>query len=225
VLGDLDEEFAAMAQTDGVRAARRWYWRQLLSSAGPLGRLRLASARRALRRVELSPAGAAADAWQGARWLVRHPALSATAVATLALALAAALAGFSVMHAVLLRPLPFADASRIVIVEATGPQRPAGARAVSLLDVEDWRLRAQAFDAISAYTPEAFRLTGRGDPREIDGLRVGPDFERVLGIRPAIGRAFEGPDFTPGASEAILAHEFWQREFGGDPLPSDGRCC
>jgi predicted permease len=218
ILNDLQEDFARIAHREGSRAARRWFWRQTLTSAGPLARLRFQLAIRALRRFDLSPGGAAADAAQGARWLARHPALSTTVVATLAIAFAAALAGFAVIHSVLLRPLPFSDPGGVVIIEATSPLRPAGARSVSLQDVEDWRLRARAFDTISAYTEDTFRLTGRGEPREIDTLRVAPDFERVLAIQPVAGRTFEQRDFTTaGARAVILTHGFWQREFGGDP--------
>jgi predicted permease len=218
ILNDLHEDFVVIAQKNGLRAARRWYWRQTLASAGPLARLRFQAAIRTLRRFDLSPSGAAADAWQGARWLARHPTLSTTVVVTLTVAFAAALAGFCVIDSVLLRPLPFPDPDRIVLIEATSPQRPAGARSVSLQDVEDWQRLTRTFDAVSACTEDTFRLTGRGEPREIDALRVAPDFQRVLAIQPAAGRAFGPLDFTTaGARAVILTHGFWQREFGGDP--------
>ena len=159
-----------------------------------------------------------ADARQGARWLARHPWLAFTVVATLAVAFSTALAGFTVIDAVLLRPLPFPDASRIVNVRVTSPAVPAGVTSSSLQDVGDWRMRSRSFDAITAYTPQAFRLTGRGEPREVDAQRVERDFDRVLGLRPIAGRLFMEADFITGGSRvAVLANGFWRREFGADP--------
>lgn len=216
---DLREEFTARASREGPAAVRRWYWRQALQSAPPLVRRRIEARLRRLGAVRPSIVPAIDDARQGARWIVRNPWLAAVVVLTLGIAFAAALAGFSVVHAIVLRPLPFTNPDRLVMIHMTGPTRARAIRASSLQDVDDWRVQSRSFDAISAHTPQAYRLTGRGEPREVDGQRVGRDFERVVGVRVMLGRPFEEGDFAGGGTSrvALLTHAFWRREFGGDP--------
>jgi predicted permease len=236
VLDDLSEEFSRIAGHDGHRAARAWYWRQALSSLAPLARDRfLRGARSGLPAnagSHRSPiAGAAtADFGQAVRWLRRHPGTAATVVATMTIAFAAVLSAFSIINTVLLRPLPFPSPDRIVSVWTTGPTVPRTIRSSDRPNFEDWRERARSFAALAAYSPFDARLTGRGDPRELEGLRVTQQMEAVLGVGPVLGRAFEPRDYSRGSAPvAILTYGFWRSEFARDPsvlertLTIDGR--
>ena len=212
VLADVDGEFTRMTEHADPAAARRWYWRQALHSVAPLIASRV-NGRWTVPRA----ASAVDDARQGVRWVARHRWTSAVVILTLGLAFGAGLAALAVADAAVFNPLPYPDADRLVRVWTTGPSRPAAVRAVSRPDFLDWRDRTRSFAALSAYAPHAFRLTDRGEPKELDAVRVERDLERVLGIVPMLGRAFTGADFTPGGRRvAILQHAFWLREFGGD---------
>ena len=155
------------------------------------------------------------DVYQAVRSVRRHARISAAVVMTLGAALGAALAVAAVVDAVLLRPLPFPDPDRVVLLWNTGPQLPANVRAISFQDLEDWRTSATSLDALSGYTPVSATLTGRGEPRRIDGMRVARDFDRVLGVRAMRGRLFTADDFLAASAPIVLTAPFWRREFGG----------
>jgi predicted permease len=231
LLQDLEEEFARISEEQGPSAARSWYWQQVRRSIAPLARERFG---RAIRRAHERPAPAArallADLTQSMRWLRRHPATVAIVVATLAIAFGTVLGTFTVIDSILLKPLPFTSPDRIVNVWATGPAIPRAVRSSSRPNFEDWRERARSFKALSAYSPLEYRLTGRGEPREVDGVRVAPDFDLVLGIQPFLGRVFQRADYSEGSAPVVvLTHAFWQSEFAGSAsvlqhsLDLDGR--
>jgi putative ABC transport system permease protein len=219
LLADIGEEFERVVRESGPSAASRWYWRQAAASIRPLGRER---AERQLRRVKkmrgVSTAGILGDFSQAARFLRRRPAISLTVVATLTVAFSVTLAAYSIIHAVMLAPLPFASAEQIVTVRVTGPTLSRRVRTASRPDLEDWRERSSAFAALGAYTEQPYRLTGRGEPRQIDAVRVTSDFARVFGIEPALGRGLNAADFTAGSQPVVLvSHAFWVSEFGKSP--------
>jgi putative ABC transport system permease protein len=158
------------------------------------------------------------DLRQSSRWIRRHPSTSFTVFLTMAMALAAALVAFRIIHATILRPLPFPGPDRVVNVRVTGPTISRDVHASSRPDFEDWRERGQSFAQLSAHAPATFRLTERGEPREIEAVRVMPGFDRVLGRSPLMGRFFEPGDYAaPEARVAVLTHSFWRSEFAGDP--------
>jgi predicted permease len=230
VLDDLSEEFSRIAGQDGYRAARGWYWRQTLSSMAPLARDRFVRGVRSLHRLRVSPAALMTDFGQAVRWLRRHPGTAATVVATMTIAFGAVLSAFSIINTVLLRPLPFPSPDRIVSMWTTGPTIPPAVRSSSRPNFEDWRERARSFAAMAAFTPFDGRLTGRGDPRHFEGLRVTQHMDTVLGVAPVLGRVFDSSDFSTGAAPvAILTHGFWRAEFARNPkvleqmLTIDGR--
>jgi putative ABC transport system permease protein len=100
----------------------------------------------------------------------------------------------------------------------TGPARPASVRAVSTADFIDMRERTHSFTSLVAYTPTTFALTGRGEAREVQAVRMSEGFEGVLGEGPVAGRFFVHAEFAQGAGHVVmLSHRFWQREFGGRP--------
>lgn len=219
VVGDLDDEFARQVEERGARGARRWYRRQVLTSVVPL----LATRARARRRSPGTRLVQSSDWVQAARWLRRRPRPSAAAVLTLALALGAAGAAAVIVHGLVMRPLPFPDESRIVHL---WPYDPAAAPRVSrasipvssFQDVEDWRNESRTVSALSAYLAESYTFTSGGAARRLDAMRVGRDFETVLGVTPAIGRAFTAGDFVAGSERvALLTAGLWRREFAADP--------
>lgn len=219
VLSDLDEEFARHVAEGGAGAARRWYWRQALTSALPLAGTRLRSRVRGGRRRLI-----AADDWrQAARSLARRPRTAACAALTLALALGAAGAAGVIVYGLVVRPLPYRDEGRVVHLWPRDPQAPPRASrahvpASSFQDIEDLRRASRTAAAVSAYVAASHILTRDGVAREVDAMRVGRDFDRVLGVVPALGRAFVADNFSDGAHrKVLLTASFWRREFGGSP--------
>jgi putative ABC transport system permease protein len=218
LLADIAEEFQRLTASAGRGAAVRWYWRQTLASLTPLVGGRATRRFRQVRSLRLSSSGIAADLMQAARFVRRHPGMSFAVVSTLTIAFAATLAAYAIIDAVLLAPLPFPSADRIVTVRATGPTLSRGVRSSSRPDVEDWRERSRTFTTLSAYTPEQYRLTNRGEPRSVDAVRVMAELDRVFGLKPLVGRVFEPADFTNGSAPvAILTYGFWVGEFGKSP--------
>ena len=133
---------------------------------------------------------------------------------------------FSVVRAVLLRPLPFPQSDRLYMVYSAN--RTAGRldAAVSPVDLDDWRARRQAIEDIGgsfyAEGSSGLDLTGRGDPRQLSTVFVTPGFFRTLGVTAVSGRLPREDEMVRGGHDrvAILTHGFWQREFGGAPVQS-----
>jgi putative ABC transport system permease protein len=153
------------------------------------------------------------------RMLAKTPAFSIVAIVTLALGIGANTAIFSIVHAMLLRPLPYPAADRLVMVWQDLSAR--GERAdewASPGNYVDWRAERDLFAGVAAVQGWQPTLTGRGAPEPLVGEQVTVDYFDVLRVRPAIGRAFHADEMTPGAPRvAILSYGLWQRQFGGDP--------
>ncbi len=210
LLAELDAEYKHLAASSGAGTARRWYRGQLRRSALPLLRERV----RKQLTASLGPKGFDVELREAARSLVRHTSTSALVVTTLGVASAAVLAAVVVLDAVVLAPLPYPAADRIVRVWNMGPALPAGVKAVSFQDLDDWRRSTTSLDSLSAYTGVSATLTERGDPRRVEGMRVAVDFDRVFGLHAAAGRLFSPDDYAPGAEAVIVVtHQFWQTEF------------
>jgi predicted permease len=126
---------------------------------------------------------------------------------------------FSVVYAVLLRPLPYADPDRLMLVfNVNTSTAQANEMRVTALDFEDYRTRTQTFEAMAAHIGTGFRFGGPGEPELIIGQMVTPDFFRVLGVQPAIGRSFQPDEFSPGRETTmLLSDRLWKRRFGGHP--------
>ncbi len=156
------------------------------------------------------------DVRYGMRMLWKTPGVTAIAVLALALGIGANTAIFSVVNAVLLRPLPYKDADRLVAMSEDSPQVPQ--MSVSYPNFIDWREQNKVFESISAYQRGSFNLTGVDQPERLQGRSVSASFFGTLGAQPAMGRDFSPEEDTPGANRvAILSHELWQRRFGSDP--------
>jgi putative ABC transport system permease protein len=155
----------------------------------------------------------------GARMLRKNPGFTFFAVAVLAIGIAANSAIFSIADAVLIRPLPYGDAARLVIVweDASAYGFPKNTPAPG--NFTDWRTHNQVFTDMAATSyGKSFALTGQGNPERLEGRRMTANLLSVLGVSPALGRDFRPEDDVPGAAPvAILSHGLWLRRFGGDP--------
>ncbi len=157
------------------------------------------------------------DCRYGARSLRKSPGFTLVAVLTLALGIGATTAIFSVMNAVLLRPLPYPDAGRLVYV---GQQYRSGLMGAGEPKFLFWREQSRSFEAMACYSGyggAGGNLAGGGEAEYARGLRVSEDFFRVLGVYPARGRAFTREEDAPGGARVvILSDGLWRRSFGGD---------
>jgi putative ABC transport system permease protein len=152
------------------------------------------------------------------RQLRKNPGFTAVAVLTLALGLGANTAIFSVIDAVLLRPLPFHAPSRLVVVKPTEPGRRDDI-GVSYPTFLDWRTRNHVFDGLSVFREDDFTLTGQGEPAHLTGAVVSANMFSLLGVPPVIGRDFVPEEDQPIGTGVpiILSHSLWQDRFGSDP--------
>jgi putative ABC transport system permease protein len=152
------------------------------------------------------------------RQLRKSPGFTAVAVLTLALGLGANSAIFSVIDAVLLRPLPFHAPSRLVVVRPTEPGRRDNI-GVSYPTFLDWRAQNHVFEGLSVFRHDDFTLTGRGEPAHLTGAVVSANLFSVLGVSPAMGRDFILQEDQPIGTglPIILSHSLWQNRFGSDP--------
>ncbi|HVG19229.1 MAG TPA: ABC transporter permease [Blastocatellia bacterium] len=158
------------------------------------------------------------DIRYGVRTLLKNPGFSAIAVLALALGIGANTAIFSVVNAVLLRPLPFEEPDRLVMVWEKRMALGRVRNVASAPDFVDWRAQNAVFEDMAAYFNNGFNLSGDDEPERLQGVSVSPGFFSVLRAQPKIGRAFL-PDEDNPASEpaAIISNGLWQRRFGGDP--------
>jgi putative ABC transport system permease protein len=158
------------------------------------------------------------DLRYGFRALTKSPGFTLIAILTLALGIGANTAIFSVVNAVLLRPLPYGEPERIVQLWETQPSKNAYQGTVSPLCFNDWRTRSRSFASMAAYRYANFTLTGGDTPQSLTGASVSADFLAVIGVAPARGRGFTPEDDQPGNSRSVvLSHGLWQRRFASDP--------
>ncbi len=159
--------------------------------------------------------GVQQDVRHAARALWHSPAFAGIAVLTLALGIGANTAIFSVVNAVLLRPLPYAASEELVMLRERSPA--IDVMSLSVPDFLAWRDQNQVFAQMSVHRGESFNLTGAGEPERLSGRMVSANLLSTLGIAPQLGRGFSLDDDAPGAAAvAMLSHGFWQRRFGGD---------
>src|SRR2546422_6803459 len=153
----------------------------------------------------------------GLRMLRKSPGFTAVAVLTLALAIGANTAIFSVVDAVLLRPLPYENPSRLVRVWETRPQQNFNRTFVSEGEYLAWR-EARSFENVALLDSLSFNLAGGGEPERVVAARVTADFFSMVGVAPLPGRVFSRDEEEPGRNEvALLSYGLWQRRFGKDP--------
>jgi putative ABC transport system permease protein len=152
------------------------------------------------------------------RTLRKQPAFTCVVVLTLALGIGVNTAIFSVVNAVLLRPLPFPHSDQLVTVSMANPKLSEDDIPLSVADFLDWRAQNQVFQDLAAYTDNWFSLTGNGEPQRLKGVWVTAGFFSTLGTTPLIGRTFAaGEDAADGEPLVILSQSTWERSFGSDP--------
>jgi putative ABC transport system permease protein len=157
------------------------------------------------------------DIRYGVRSLLKYPGFTAVAVLTLALGIGANTAIFSVVNAVLLRPLSYKDANRLALLTRLDPQRTTPSTANSIPKFNAIRDQSQAFESIAAVAEDSFNLTGRDVPEQIRGARVSGDLFSVLAVKPYLGRSFLPEEDRPGGPRvAVLSYGLWRRLFATD---------
>jgi len=121
------------------------------------------------------------------------------------------------VNATLLRPLPYADPGRLVLLSAAQAAQPDALMPMSLPGFEQIRARSHSFSAVAAFAGEFFNLTAQGEPEQVPAARVSSNFFDVLGTRPLLGRTFTAEEGTPGSRRVVLlSYGLWMRAFGGD---------
>jgi putative ABC transport system permease protein len=160
------------------------------------------------------------DLRRAVRGLLREPGFTVAALLTLGLGIGAATAIFSMVDAVLLRPLPFAGQDRLMVVWGEMRARNLPKVEVSIQDWQDWRTLNHVFAdlAVITTTDSDMAETGGAEPNHVRGRLVSANFFSLLGARPALGRTFAPAEERPAAPRvAVLGYGFWRRRFGGDP--------
>ena len=168
------------------------------------------------------------DLRYGVRMLLRNPGFTIVAVLALTLGIGADTAIFSVVNAVLLRPLPYDDSERLVFLSERS--QVLEGMSISYPNFLDWRQQNSAFENIGVYRRQSYNLTGSGEPERLVAGLVSADLFAVLRVNAERGRVFTNDEDKPGATPVVvLSHGFWQRRLGGDPgiigqpLTLDGR--
>jgi putative ABC transport system permease protein len=149
------------------------------------------------------------------RQLLKSPGFAAVTILTLALGIGACTAIFSVVNAVLLRPLDYPDPARLVVIRETQlPQFPEFS--VSPPNFLDWEKQMKSFENLAAYSGSRINFTGDGEPQQLIGVKATAHYFDVYGIKPALGRTFLPEEDAPGKSHVVvLSYPFWHRVFGG----------
>ena len=158
------------------------------------------------------------DLSYAARLLIKQPGMTFVAILTLALGIGANTAIFSAVNAVLLRPLPYPDSDRLVMVWEKRIAEGVLNNVVSPADFLDWSRMNGAFENIAALSGMTADLTGAGEPVRLSAAAVSPSFFDVLGVQPVLGRTFRPEEAIIGQHRVvILTHRLWETRFGSDP--------
>ena len=157
------------------------------------------------------------DLRYGLRTMRKTPGFTAVAVIALALGIGANTAIFSVVNALLLKPLPYKDAERLVLIWHTYPQLKLDQASVSAPSYVEYRDMTSSFDEVATATEWSVNLTGAGEPERLQGARVSYNLFSTLGVQPVSGRGFLLEEDQPGKNRVVvLSYGLWQRRFGGD---------
>jgi putative ABC transport system permease protein len=215
IVADLADELIERAASQSPAACRRWYWAQTLRSIVPLIWRRLITFT-ASHRGEHMWNDLAQDLRFAMRLSARTPLTTIVVIATLVLGLGATTSVFSVVDAVLIRPLPFAASSRTV--QLFGVLRDGRELdEIAYPDLLDLRAASHTIEALGIGQRAQTTLDHNGEPSRIDAVQVDSGFVHVLDLRAGMGRMFDAESYAVhGPNEVVLSHGFWMREFGGD---------
>ncbi len=159
----------------------------------------------------------AQDVRYALRLLRKNPGFAAVAVFTLAIGIGANTAIFSITDAVLLRPLPYPDAKRLIRIWQSEPQMGEGHLGAAPPEFAAYRDRARAFASFAGYQPESFDLTNDGEPEHLSGYAVTASLFQTLQVEPFIGGTFSRQEELPGAQlVVVLSYGFWRAHYGED---------
>ena len=151
------------------------------------------------------------------RQLLKSPGFASVAILTLGLGIGANTALFSVVDAVLLRPLPFKDPQQLVAIHDELPGVNLKDAGMSVQEADDLQNRSGVFEQLSSVWPFDVNITGGDKPERLEGMAVSPNYFEMLGAKPALGRVFTSADYRPGFFEgAVISDALWRRMFGGD---------
>ncbi len=219
VAGDLHEALGPDGDRLGHRGARRRYWRMALASIAAYWRPEPRISREAAgsRRAAVAP-GLMRDIRQGVRQLRHRPGFSLAVIATLALGIAATTAVFGLINALVLRPLPYADPSRVVFLLGWDTRADRMRFNMRYVDAADLSARVDALGDVAIYRGMNATLTGEGLPERVQAYRVSANTFGLLGVDAAVGRTFSAADVRDGNDHiAVLSYGLWMKRFGGDP--------
>jgi putative ABC transport system permease protein len=219
ILGDLAEEFQHRATRSSPRRAAAWYWR----AAGAVS-IGVSLERWRRRRAPSQPPATRAslmdtllqDIRHGVRTLLKARRFTMASLATLAIGIGAATAIFTIVNAMLLRPLPYRDSTRLIWASET--TSTGSTMSLSWPTYLDWHARLASFESFASSRGTTYTLTGLGDAARLDGRQTSWDFLSVLGVTPALGRGFAPEDDRPSPVHPILISDgFWTTTLGRDP--------
>ncbi|MCW5981128.1 MAG: ABC transporter permease [Bryobacteraceae bacterium] len=157
----------------------------------------------------------AQDLRYAARTLRNSPGFTMTAVAVLALAIGSNTAMFSVLNAVLLRPLPYESPERLAMLWTEDPTQSLREGRSALWDVEQWRSQSRSFADMATFDTVSTILSGADGVEQIVGASISPNLLPLLGVRPMLGRSFSAEEAEQGQRLVLISHRFWQARFGG----------
>src|SRR5687768_10481808 len=158
------------------------------------------------------------DLHYAVRILFKSPGFTAVALLTLALGIGVNSAIFSVVNAIVLRPLPYPDSQQLMVIWGNLHKTGLEEIEISAPELKDFQQQCQAFDQIGAYSTLGLNLTGVDQPERLRGTAISSNLFTALGVQPHLGRNFVAEEDQPGSdNRVILSHSLWQRRFGGDP--------
>jgi hypothetical protein len=213
-IGDLEEEFLDRVERDGRARARRWYWRQALRSL-------ITRQPRRYQHAHTSPRTSAMNHFSqdirfALRLLRRSPGFTAVVVLSLALGIGASTAMFTVVHAALLKPLPFKDPDRLVMA-MNGPSA-SEAQPLNYPQLLQWRDEFKVFESQAGYFNSTSTISGDGDPEAVMTIRSTANLFSTLGVEPLVGRLFTQAEEAREAEPVVLLSEsIWRRRYNADP--------
>ena len=222
IAGDLEETLRTRAGRTGARRATLWYWRAVVSILWAHLLEPAFDAHEPGTKGTHMPA-MRQDVSYALRSLRKQPSFAIMSVVMLALGIGANVAIFSVVNALLIKPLPFAHPDRVTLVHLLAPDREApGVFRPTVWSYPKYRVFRDAqrvFDATTVYSGREWNLTGAGSAERVPVELVEHTYFDVLGVAPIVGRSFSPAEVAepPGAALVVLGHGFWMRRFGGDP--------
>ncbi len=217
-LGDLEESAARGRRGLNDRARRRSWLGEVLGAS----RLRVGPRRRvprpSRRRGDPMLQELIRDVRFGLRLLARSPGFTTVALITMAVGIGANTALFSVVNGVLLKPLPYPEADRMVYMMENNLSRGWGSFTIAPDNFRDWQEQNRSLELMAAYRPSTLTYTGGERPRRLAALQVSEGYLPMLGGGPVVGRGFVEEDMSPNREAVVLLdHGYWEESFGGDP--------